>query len=784
MFEFLNKREGEEATPTAPAGAANPARAEQAARLQAIAGDEQAAAEFVLHCDFSELRLAAAGMIHSPELLERVHAGIRNADRRVAKLVHGRLEAIRHHQSEMAKAQACIDQAAQLLADDKLSPNMVADLDRRWLVIAAPELSARFAEVRAALGQRLEAQVALQRKIIDNLGALKQLASAGLPHEELAARVAELEKVHDEALSERESATLPRHFATDFAQQRDLILAAPTAPKAEVEEKADAVAVPEPAPAAAAAAKKERPPKPPAAPLDPAFLAMADEFEAAIAQGNLHGAAEIDKRMKDTKGVRLPPAVADRLAKARAELKRLNDWARWSGNVSREELIKAAEQLQAEKHPMSELAKKVGSLRERWKKLDGSGGAAPRSLWERFDTACTAAYAPAAAHFKHLADERHANAAKGQALVDEAKAEAARLADGTSDWKHTAGVLQKLSQAWHHLGPIDRKEKKRLDNEFAQAIAPMQGPLAERRAQEVVRREALIDKVAALNPTDRHTVDALRSLQDKWQEAARALPLERKDEQALWLRFRAACDAVFAKRKEGAHAADAERRQHLHAKEALCARLEQAGDVPLQKLLKEVASEWHAIGPVPRAAEPKLDKRYQAAVHAIQQRLDQGRRQAAREQAVHLRDKLRLCHELEAALAAGTAANEQWQDRWDHLPALPAAYEQVLKQRLDAALAAAGGDAAAYVAKLEKQREQLMHDVLKLEIAAGIDSGAEFARDRLKLQVEVLQSSFKSGQRAVPLQQQYIQLLGLAALSDARTATRIEQLYGKVARES
>jgi hypothetical protein len=510
---------------------------------------------------------------------------------------------------------------------------------------------------------------------------------------------------------------------------------------------------------------------------------MVDEFETAISQGNLHGAAELDKRMKDTKGVRLTPDLADRLSKARAELKRLNDWARWSGNVSREELIKAADQLKTEKHAMSELAKKVGELRERWKKLDSSGGAAPRSLWERFDAACTAAYAPAAAHFKHLADERHANAAKGQALVDEARAEAASFADGSAEWKHMAGLLQKLTQAWHHLGPIDRKEKKRLDAEFAQAIAPMQGPLAERRAAEIGRREELIDKVAALNPADRHTVDLLRGLQEKWQEAARALPLERKDEQALWLRFRAACDAVFAKRKEGAHAADAERRQHLHAKEALCARLEQAGDVPLQKLLKDVANEWHAIGPVPRAAEPKLDKRYQAAVAAIQQRLDQGRRQAAREQAVHLRDKLRLCHEIEAALVAGKAADAGWQERWDQLPALPSAYEQVLQQRFGAARAAMDGERAAYAAKLEGQREQVLHDVLKLEIAAGIDSGAEFARERLKLQVEVLQSSFKSGQRAVPLHQQYLQLLGLAALSDARTATRIEQLYPKVARE-
>ncbi|UUZ48077.1 hypothetical protein LP420_34720 [Massilia sp. B-10] len=32
-------------------------------------------------------------------------------------------------------------------------------------------------------------------------------------------------------------------------------------------------------------------------------------------------------------------------------------------------------------------------MRERWKALDTLSGAAPKSLWERFDAACSAAYA-------------------------------------------------------------------------------------------------------------------------------------------------------------------------------------------------------------------------------------------------------------------------------------------------------------------------------------------------------------------------------------------------------
>jgi len=123
MFEFLFKRSGDKpdaaparqtgqglsgpgpVDPPAP-GQQEPQRAEQAGKIAALAGDEAVAADFILACDYSELRLAAAEFIHSREHLERVHAGIRNTDRRVAKLMQSRLDAIRHQEPELARCRA------------------------------------------------------------------------------------------------------------------------------------------------------------------------------------------------------------------------------------------------------------------------------------------------------------------------------------------------------------------------------------------------------------------------------------------------------------------------------------------------------------------------------------------------------------------------------------------------------------------------------------------------------------------------------------------------------
>ena len=888
MFEFLFKRQGgakpaasgEQAgggknapgvAKSSPApGAAAPAdgvasssaaatagaRARQADELKALGTDEAAAVAFILRSEFSELRLAAAELVHGKEALERVHGAMRNLDRRVAKLVHGRLEAIRHHESELRRGEEALAQARALLSDTLLTPNHVAELDRKWSVIRAPELAADFDTVRAELGRRLESQVQLQRAMIDRVAALRQLGSAGLDAAGLAARLSALQTEQEAALVDPGHASLPRTLVAEFATEHARL----TASLATVEQDQAALAAREavlaewqarpvaelngdtlrkewqrlpaaPANDAATALQARfdallatlpqeiRKPKPAAgvgAPgadsakdvartaakaagqgadktkgADQHFLDNMDALEAALQQGSLGSAAELDKSLKDSKdrGMRLSNQQADRLAHLRAELKRLSDWARWGGNVSREELIKTVEGLPTQNLAMGELAKKVGSMRDRWKALDSLSGPAPRSLWERFDAACTQAYAPAAAHFRQLADDRHANAARGQALVDEANAEIARLESGAADWKHVSGTVQRLRTAWSHLGAVDRKEKKRLDTLFSEALTTLQRPLENQRRVEVAVREQLIEEVRKLDPHERHAVDLLRELQHRWQEHARALPLERKAEQALWQRFRAACDDLFAARKEHAHAADSERRAHEAAKEALCERLEAAAadatPATAGKLLREAAAEWQSIGPVPRAHEARIEKRYHAAIAQVEQHADAVRRAAGVALAGAVRDKLRLVQSLETAIAnpALDTSAADWRARWEALLPLDGGYEAVLRGRFDAGLAALEGGRNGYVGQLEANRERLLQDLLRLEIAAGVDSGAEFARERLRLQVEVLQSSLKSGQKRGAQTDELRALLALPALLDARTESRIEHLLLRQAKD-
>ncbi|GAC1546238.1 MAG: hypothetical protein NVS3B11_02700 [Collimonas sp.] len=819
-------------------------QARQQALQQAQAlPDEAAAVAFILQSTFADARLCAAQQVQSRAALEQVLQACRNTDRRVAKLMQGRLDSGRQQQLIADRAAASVAQAQRLQQEQQLMPNHVAELDRGWDAKDVPaELLQQFTQLRAALADRLTAQADLQRSAIGSLNSVRALHSQAKTTMAIAPQLEQqldaLESQMAACAGHAEALSLPRHLAAEFAQEAQALrklLSTLQRHQAALQARNDALvnweaatetlnpdtlkaswsALPKVPAALLDDGLEQRyqallkqhavvPVKPqkthvsatPAAPPEaalatterPQIAEALDALEKALEDGALQVAMDFDKILRaiDFKLHKPSATQNSRLAQARGELTRLQGWARWGGNVSREELTRAAQELPQQALAPAELAKKIGSLRARWKSLDGNSGPAPKILWEGFDAACTNAYAPVAAHFQQQAEQRQANQINARTLIDEVQqyAQAALSAEVAPDWKAVAQYCQQKQQAWKSLGPINRSEKKALDNGFASAIETLLAPLAQQQGIEIARREKLITEAAQLPANQRDTAERVKELQQRWQEQAKALPLPRQDEQELWLRFRSACDAIFAQRKEAASSADAERRDNLHLREEQCALLEAALDRPeaeLPKILQQAQQEWARSGPVPRAVQVQIDARFQAALGAIQARLDQSRQQAALAQADALRDKLILCQQVEASIAdtdagsAGTQAESDWRSSWQALPKLVPAFEKVIAARFERALQNSDN----YAATLESQRPALQLELLRAEILAGIESPAALARERLQLQVEVLQASLKAGSSARNIEQQLLYICNIPALMDEPTLQRLLKLVAQ-----
>lgn len=544
-------------------------------------------------------------------------------------------------------------------------------------------------------------------------------------------------------------------------------------------------------------------------------------LEEALEQGSVQQAKKLDRQLRefDLNDRTYSAQQREQLSRLRSELNHLASWAKWSGNVSRDELIKVVEELAHEHLAPNQLAKKITALRERWKEMEKLSGAASQDVWNRFDAACNTAYAPAAQYFQEQAEQRKLNLVLAQQFLQAMEEQASLLLQDTPNWKAFSQFCQNQLMEWKKLGHVDRKHRNQLDSGFDTQFKRIWQPLQQQRALEIQERHGMIATVKAIDGQQRSAVDQLRQVQERWQKQAALVPLKRQDEQSLWEQFRAACDQVFAQRKEFATHAETQRQQNLLQKRALCDQLNQAlsqfnqaiSDASLhdvaqveqrskemQALHKSLNTQWKAAGQVPKAEEAALEQAFQDINKNAQRSLETWQARKKTVQKAQSVQALQLCWQIEQAIQQvqstwnvdGTAQMtelltplaEAWNalqiGKKDHvLQQLELRFKSGLKLlQTTQDHSEAQNTLLQYTNALQNNLSMFDADLLRLEILHGIDSPAELAKERLHLQVEVLQAALKSGQSEQFKRTVFFDLLKLPVALDASRQARFERL--------
>jgi len=185
-------------------------------------------------------------------------------------------------------------------------------------------------------------------------------------------------------------------------------------------------------------------------------------------------------------------------------------------------------------------------LREQWKKVDKEAAPNP-ALWKRFDSACNRAHEVVDAWLKEARAQTTAHKAQRLALIEEVKAWTATHANGP-DWKGVARQLHNFAQRWRESGHLSEKMFAELQPVWKAAIHAAHEPLEVMQKASLARRQALIAEAQALGAAPTLRVDAVKALQQRWQEEAHAVVLDRKQEQKLWDAFRQPIDEAFARK--------------------------------------------------------------------------------------------------------------------------------------------------------------------------------------------------------------------------------------------
>jgi hypothetical protein len=430
-------------------------------------------------------------------------------------------------------------------------------------------------------------------------------------------------------------------------------------------------------------------------------------------------------------------ALSRRIESLRQEQLRLREWQRWSGGQRREELVAEAQALAAkagEKVALKAQVEAIEKLRSRWKELDKLGGATSKPLWLAFDGALKAAYVPVAAHLEKLKAARAENLAARNRIIDDLlKAGASR-----PDLRTTARTLEDARVAWRKLGPVEHtvprdalKGEHAVTARFAAALQALEAPLTQAYRDAAQERERLIAAAKSLGeaqPLARDAIDKVRALQAQWQAHARALPLPRREENALWSAFKAATDAVFTARDAARAARESEANAPLKAREAIIDTLlalpaENVGQI--KRAMAEADNAWRSSPRIHGPHAAKLEARFRAARDAASRRLREFAERAAQARYDALIAAMVLCAEREAS-----PDSPELETRWNALTDLPAAWKTAMDSRFKGTSAS--------------KPQALPDTLLNLEVALGLESPPEFEAARRQLKMNALKFAMEN----------------------------------------
>jgi hypothetical protein len=203
-----------------------------------------------------------------------------------------------------------------------------------------------------------------------------------------------------------------------------------------------------------------------------------------------------------------------------------------------------------------------------------------------------------------------------------AKAEALVAKLDNINWKKSAEQMTALFEQWQQLqreGPkLPKAKTDPIWKRFSQARAKFESgrrayfaTLDSKFKEAKSAKSKLVEAAEALVAKGGDAALSYRKLQDDWKLAPRA----GKAEDALWARFRAAGDAIFAAKKEKDSEQAIEHSENLKLKLELLKEADKVDTNNLEaakKAMSDIQARWVKIGHVPkdkvREVEDKLRK--------------------------------------------------------------------------------------------------------------------------------------------------------------------------------
>ncbi|MCD6345875.1 MAG: DUF349 domain-containing protein [Bacteroidales bacterium] len=271
-------------------------------------------------------------------------------------------------------------------------------------------------------------------------------------------------------------------------------------------------------------------------------------------------------------------------------------------------------------------------LHGRWREI----GPVPREkrdeLWERFRETTTLINKKHQGHFQELKDEQKKNLEAKVRLCEEVEELLEARRDSPRKWNDMSHKVVELQKLWRTIGFAPKKDNNRIYERFRKLCDEFFNRKREFFTQHrneqnnnlQAKTDLCIQSEALAQSTDwKQTTEDLIDIQKKWKKIG-AVP--RKYSDALWLRFRTACDAFFVNKQKHFVGEDSAQVENLQKKYELIDKVKafKLGDDSSKDLetLKRFQKEFTSIGHVPFNKKNEVQHTFREAINNHFDKLD------------------------------------------------------------------------------------------------------------------------------------------------------------------
>ena len=269
---------------------------------------------------------------------------------------------------------------------------------------------------------------------------------------------------------------------------------------------------------------------------------------------------------------------------------------------------------------------KLQKLHEIWRETGPVANDYKEQLWERFREASSKINKRHQEYFETLKEEQKRNLDLKAELCAKTEELAEMPFTTRKEWNKASEQLIEIQKVWKTIGFAPKKDNARVYERFRTACdrffenkRNFYLQVKNEMDANLQLKNEICEQAEALQESEewKKATDELIALQKRWKEIG---PVSRRYSDAVWKRFRKACDRFF-ERKSGFFArVDSEYEENLARKNALLEELRNFVVEEREKgfeAIKELQRRWAEIGFVPIKQKDAIQAEYRKLVDAV-----------------------------------------------------------------------------------------------------------------------------------------------------------------------